>query len=447
MAGMLAARVLSRHFHRVIIVERDYYPEEAAARHGVPQAKHLHALLTRGHQIIEELFPGITGEWCKAGAEVLDAGRDFAWRTPAGWGVRFDSGIEFLAASRPLIDLAVQERLVRIGNIRVMNGSSVFGLVTDSQHDRVTGVRLRRPDGTLKVVESDLTVDAMGRMSPTPEWLKHLGCAPPEETVIDARLGYATRLFHRRRDHELDWRAAFIQAAPPEQPRAGIALPVEGDRWIVTLCGGGGDCPPTTEREYLQFARSLPSGEVYNLIRAAEPASQIVGYRRTENRWRHYECMNAQPEGFVVLGDAACAFNPVYGQGMTTAALGALVLDRWLQSSHRPVRRFQKQLTEVIATPWALATGEDLRYRGMEAQPTFSEALLQRYVGRVMRVSTYDPVVRRALLEVFTMVSQPPRLLHPKVLSRVLAGVFHKNPPQRLDIPAMEKETAQGTAA
>jgi len=186
MAGMLAARVLSRHFHRVIVVERDYYPEEAAARHGVPQAKHLHALLMRGHQIIEDMFPGITDEWCKAGAEVLDAGRDFAWRTPAGWGVRFDSGIQFLAASRPLIDSRIQDRIVRIENIRMMNGSAVFGLVTDSQHSRVTGVRLRRPDGSLKVLGSDLTVDAMGRMSPTPEWLKHLGYVPPEETVIAA---------------------------------------------------------------------------------------------------------------------------------------------------------------------------------------------------------------------------------------------------------------------
>jgi 2-polyprenyl-6-methoxyphenol hydroxylase-like FAD-dependent oxidoreductase len=403
----------------------------------------------RGHRILEDLFPSITTDWEKAGGEVLDVGRDFAWRTPAGWGVRFDSGIQFLAASRALIDTVVQRRLAAVENVSVMQGATVLGLVTDQQRNRVTGVGVRLADGDETVIAADLTVDALGRMSPTPSWLEHLGCEAPRETIVDARLGYATRLYRRRPEQERDWRGVFIQAAPPQQPRAGIALPVEGNRWIVTLCGGGGDYAPLSEPEFVEFARSLPSGEVYNLIRDAEPAGPIAGYRRTENRWRHYESLSRQPEGFIVLGDAACAFNPVYGQGMTTAGLGALTLDACLRA-HRgdvPARRFQKQLAKVIATPWALATGEDIRYPGSEAQPKLAEQMLQKYVHRVMAVSTHNPDVRRALLEVFTMMAEPVRLLQPGVVSKVVAGFFSKRAAWRADLPAHPQGNARGAAA
>ncbi len=58
-AGLLAAQVLTKYFDRVIIVERDRFPEQPEQRQGVPQAYHVHVLLIRGQQILEQLFPGI----------------------------------------------------------------------------------------------------------------------------------------------------------------------------------------------------------------------------------------------------------------------------------------------------------------------------------------------------------------------------------------------------
>ena len=446
---MLAARVLSRYFDRVILFERDIYPRLPLHRDGVPQARHLHVLLMRGHRILEELFPGITEDATAAGAEVLDVGEDFAWRTPQGWGIRFRSGIEMLAASRPLIDAVVQRRLATIANIEIAQGSIVTGLSTD-RAGQVSGIRVRRARvAEEELVTADLVVDASGRMSRAPEWLKELGYESPKESVVDANLGYASRLYRRRPEDERNWRAVFIQAAPPEQPRAGVAFPVEGDRWMVTMCGGGGDFAPTTESEHFNFARSLPSGEVYNLIRRAEPLSPIVGYRRTENRWRRYEHLKAFPDGFVVLGDAACVFNPVYGQGMTTAALGAMTLDARLRCDDREgfSRRFQRELARVIATPWALATGEDLRYRTAGAtQPTLAERFLQNYVAKVMAVSTYDSTVRSDLLSVFTMMSPPSRLMRASTMSKVILHQLRQTSPV-VDTPFCDGEAAQRATA
>jgi 2-polyprenyl-6-methoxyphenol hydroxylase-like FAD-dependent oxidoreductase len=445
---MLAARVLSRHFKHVTLFERDHYPSQPLARAGVPQARHLHALLMRGHRILEELFPGITQDARAAGAELLDVAEDFAWRTPPGWGVRFSSGIEMLAASRPLIDAVVHRRLAALSNVDIVEGCVGIGLGA-GQPGRLSGAWIRHFNTlTQEFIAADLVVDASGRMSRAPEWLKILGYEPPAESIVDANLGYASRLYRRRPEQERRWRAVFIQAAPPEQPRAGIAFPVEGDQWIVTMCGGGGDHAPTTEAGYLDFARSLPSGEVYNLIRSAEPLSPIVGYRRTENLWRHYERLKAFPDGFVIIGDAACAFNPVYGQGMTTAALAAMKLDDCLRTDHSAgfSLRFQKQLAQVIATPWALATGEDLRYAtSSHTRPRLADRLLQAYVGQVMTVSTYDPSVRRALLEVFTMMSPPSRLMHPAVMSKVILGGVCGNPVTAADTP-VDENSASGRA-
>ncbi len=450
MGGMLAASVLSRFFDRVMLFERDIYPRRPIAREGVPQARHLHVLLMRGHRILEELFPGITEDATAAGAEVLDVGEDFAWRTPPGWGIRFRSGIEMLAASRPLIDSVVQRRLAATANIELVQGRIVTG-VSGDKAGRITGVRVRHSQAAdEELVTADLVVDCSGRMSRAPEWLKELGYIAPPESVVDANLGYASRLYRRRPEHERNWRAVFIQAAPPEQPRAGVAFPVEGDRWMVTMCGGGGDYAPSTEPEHLNFARSLPSGEIYNLIQKAEPLSPIVGYRRTENRWRHYEQLKTFPDGFVVLGDAACAFNPVYGQGMTTAALGAMTLDARLRKDDCDgfSRRFQRDLARVIATPWALATGEDLRYRTANAaQPRLAERILQNYVGKVMAISTYDSSVRSYLLAVFTMMSPPSRLMRPSTMSKVLLHRMRRTPLEIVDTPICDGEAVQRASA
>jgi 2-polyprenyl-6-methoxyphenol hydroxylase-like FAD-dependent oxidoreductase len=161
-----------------------------------------------------------------------------------------------------------------------------------------------------------------------------------------------------------DWKTFCVQCAPPERRRGGVIATVEGGCWSVTLVGGGKDYPPTGGDEFRAFARSLADPRFAAAYESAEPLTSIAGTKTTENRTRHDEDLAQRPEGFLVLGDAACAFNPVYGEGMSTAAQGAETLDRCLSACRGGhlsglAARFQKELARANRSAWLLATVED----------------------------------------------------------------------------------------
>ena len=429
-AGLLASRVLAETSERVTLLERDRFPDSAVPRKGLPQAHHLHVLLARGRQALEELFPGIGEELAAAGAETIDAGQDIAWLTRSGWGARFRSEICSFACSRPLVDHLVRRRIGALGTITVRQASEVTGLVFADGSRRVAGVHVSRRDRSSpgrEEIAADLVIDASGRTSRTPEWLKAAGFAAPEETVVDAHLGYASRLYRRPAAAAADWKCLYVQAAPPERTRGGVAFAIEGNRWIVTLGGIGGDYPPTDEAGFRQFMGSLASRELADVVEHAEPLSPIAGFRATENRWRHYERLPSRPEGLLVLGDAACAFNPVYGQGMTMAALGALVLRQSLRgvSPARPpdglATRFQGALARLNKAPWLLATSEDFRSPLLDgARPGLSSRLMHRYLDRLVAHTTRDQDLRKLFLGVLHMVRPSTMLFRPDTFAKVM---------------------------
>ena len=431
MAGMLAARVLADFFDQVTVIDRDAVTDSAEARPGVPQAKHLHALLPRGRRILERYFPGITAELEAAGAEMLDIANDIAWLTACGWGVRFASEFEGLSSTRDLLDSIVRRRLKQLPNVEILPDCEVMGLVGRST--RVEGVRLRfRSEGRSFVTEdlwSDLVVATTGRNSAVPVWLKELGLPEPAIECVNAHVGYASRMFRKPQNFQSDWRAIFIQAAPPAAKRAGILFPVENERWLVTLQGGDGDYPPTDDAGFLEFTRSLRSPMLYEAILNAEALTPVSSYRATENRLRHYERLKTWPECFVVMGDAVCAFNPVYGQGMTTAALGAELLQTSLQGQGGALAgvapRFQKQLARINKAPWMLATSEDLRYPRCEgATATRSTRFMHSYIARVLQAATSDSSTRARFLEVHGMLKGPATIFRPSVMLQTLKAAL-----------------------
>jgi 2-polyprenyl-6-methoxyphenol hydroxylase-like FAD-dependent oxidoreductase len=432
LAGMLAARVLSDHFHDVTLLERDYFPETPTARKGLPQGRHAHVLLGRGRGVIERFLPGLTGELARAGADPMDATQDVAWMGPYGWYVRFPGDLLLLASSRDLIDSVVRGRVAALPNVRIRQGIDVAGLLRGRIGGAgVAGVRLRARPAGLEAgrggdeLAADLVVVADGRNSRLPDWLTALGYEPPQDTVISSFQGYASRFYRPAAGFQADWKALYIQQAPPADPRGGLVSPVEGGRWLVSLVGGDGDYPPTDEAGFFDFARSLRSPALYEAIAGAEPLTPIAGQRATENRLRHYDRLGHFPEGVVAVGDAVCAFNPVYGQGMTAAALGAEVLDRWLRGeSSRPSpgrgRVFQHALARATATAWKLSTGADHGFRTTEGPPPGRVARLTgRYIAGVMRASTRRPWVRRRLTEVLHLLRPPSALFGPGVLARL----------------------------
>lgn len=437
MAGLLAARVLADHFERVTIVERDQLPDAPGFRAGVPQSRHLHVLLGRGRAVLEQLFPGLVAELLAAGAQSFEWPGDILWLSPGGWGQRFRPGLPMLSASRELLEWHVRRRVAALGPVQILPRDEVEDLVMSSDHAHVTGVRVRsRAADTAPSAGSellaDLVVDASGRTSRMPRWLAAHGYPAPEETVVNSYLGYASRLYAAPADGARDWTALFFQAQPPAKARGGGLFPIEDGRWIVTLAGAGRDYPPTDDAGFLAFARSLRSPILYEAIVAAQPLSPIAGYQRTENQLRHYERLDRRPECLLVLGDAVCAFNPIYGQGMTVAALAALNLDRCLKAQRRRkpdgdlaglAARFQRRLARANVTPWLLATGEDLRFpTTVGGQTGRAMRLVHGYLDKVIAASADDRHVSRVFTRVLHMLVPPVALLRPSV---ILASLRH----------------------
>jgi hypothetical protein len=289
-----------------------------------------------------------------------------------------------LAFTRPLLDWHVRRRVAADPQVTILEGTEIVRLMPDARGRGVAGVVVRRradagaDASPEEFLSADLVVDAGGRGSRAPQWLADLGYAPPRETTISAFIGYASRLYRIPPGFKADWKMAYVQCAPPRRTRGGIMIPVEGDRWLLTLVGGGRDYPPTDEAGFLQFARGLASPILYDAVRDAEPASPISGNRATANRVRH----------------------------------------------------FQKRLAKVNSAPWLLATGEDFRYAETEGgRPTLSTRLMHRYMDSVVSLTTKDEGVRRTLLEAFHMLRTPAALFRPGIALRVMAQALQ--PPSR----------------
>ena len=427
MAGLWAARVLARHYDRVLIVDRDTFPAGPDARKGVPQGRHVHVLLGRGMAVAEELFPGIAAELAAAGAPEVNWGADAASYFGPAPAPRFPAKVITRTSSRALLEWLLRQRLQAQPNVEFLAERDVLGLLHDRRTNRVLGVRLRQRTehrlGTVEEVRADLTIDASGRDTRTPAWLQGLGYGTTEEVIINSFLGYATR-WYQRPAAPVDWQALVLLSRYPDHPCGGVIYPIEGDRWVVTLGGIADRVPPNDEAGFLAFARDLAHPVLAEAIAGAAPLSPIYGYRRTENRLRRYERLPRWPGGFAALGDAVCAFNPVYGQGMTASGVGALVLDRCLREG-RSSATFQRRLAQANDVPWTLSTSADFRWpTTVGGAPDRMTRLMHRYMEYVTEVSIEHIPTLKTFQEVLHMVSPPTALFQPAILARVLRRVM-----------------------
>lgn len=432
-AGLLAARVLAGHFEQVTLVERDRLPEDLQGRKGVPQGRMLHAMLPCGQQIMERLFPGYSRELEAAGAVSLHMPSDALVLSPAGWLDRRANGWPLFSASRPLFEGILRRRLRALPGLTILDRHDVTSLLTSPDRRQVTGVALRPlPDtdtdtpGTRELA-ADLVVDASGRASRAPVWLSEAGYPAPTTTTVDPNIGYASRTYRIPEGFSADWRMVMLSSQPPSMPRTGYLMPIEDGQWMVALMGAAGEHPPTDEDGFTEFTRSLRHPMIADVLASAEPTTPIHAYRGTANRLCHYDRLARQPERFVVLGDAVCAFNPIYGQGMSTAALAAEILDACLRDQRRQrpagnldglARRFQRRLARRNAEPWMLSTGEDLRFpttTGMNVSIT--TRLMHRYLDRVLPVAIQDLHIGEIYLQVFGMLARPTAMFAPRVLA------------------------------
>jgi 2-polyprenyl-6-methoxyphenol hydroxylase-like FAD-dependent oxidoreductase len=417
MAGLSAAAVLASRFESVVIVERDVLPDGPEERKGVPQGRHAHGLLPAGLSRLVDWFPGITEELLAAGASYVDVGGDVVWFQGDGYRRRFTAGLAGPVVSRAMLEHVVRQRTLALPNVTLRAGAGAEGLTTTDDKATVTGVTL--DDGT--TLAADLVVDATGRRGRSLLWMRQLGYVPPATTEIDIDVAYASRLV--RPTEAVDWKLALVIAGPPTG-RQGVAFPVDEEgRWIVTLTGMHGERPPSDDAGFVDFARSLPSPEIADLLETATPAGPIVTHRLRSNQRRHVERLRRVPGGLVMLGDAVCSFNPTYGQGMTTAALQAealgQALDRTAGTDADLVKAFYKLAAKAITPAWQLTTGADFSLPATTGPKAPGTDVINRYMRHVFRASQVSEKVAMRVIEVTTLLRPPSGLLTPAMLLAV----------------------------
>jgi len=354
MAGLMAARAASDHFERVTLIERDELPETAEVRRGVPQARHTHGLLAGGRLEMERVFPGVTREMVEAGAHSGDVVRDFRWFFEGGCLAQVESGLEAVAASRPFIEGFIRRRTLGLANVVLRQGCQVEGLASDD--GRITGVRIAG-----KALEADLVVDASGRASKSPAWLKDLGYDAPVEEKVEIGLKYTTRHF-RRDPKEMGGNLGTVTPPTVSGKRGGVMIAQEDGCWTVTLIQHFGPHAPEDLPGFIEWSKTLPSSYIYDVVKSAEPLGDAAQAGMPASLRRRYERLVRFPEGFLVVGDAICSFNPIYGQGMTVAALEGRELGEALAAGDENLStRFFARAAQAVDNPWAIATGNDLR--------------------------------------------------------------------------------------
>jgi 2-polyprenyl-6-methoxyphenol hydroxylase-like FAD-dependent oxidoreductase len=427
--GLLTARVLSEHFGRVVVVDHDTLAGTPAHRRCVPQGHQLHVLLAKGRTVLEELLPGLSRQLSDAGTPMVDLHGQVHWYNDGFLMARAPSDLVAAGASRPLLEHTIRERVAALPGVRLLPRTGVDGLLLSADGTTVTGVRLS-DGGTLS---ADLVVDAAGRASRSPKWLAELGFPVPAEERVPVDVTYVTRMYHLDPAH-LDGMSGALTNAVPGAPRAGIAAAQENGLVAVALSGMLGERPPTDDAGMAAFADSLAAPHLATIIRSATPAGDPVTMRYPASVRRRYERLRRFPAGYLVVADALCSFNPIYGQGMTVAALQAAQLRRLLAGSGGGTggwtpglaRRFFRRAARIIDGPWSIAVGTDLRFGEVPGRRTAKVRFVNAYVHRLHRAATRDATLGAAFLRVLNLVEPPTSLLAPGTVLRVLFGARGK---------------------
>ena len=425
-AGLLVASVLSQHYSRVTVYDRDTLPAEPGHRRGVPQSRQLHALHARGTRALNELLPGFREDMIAVGGVVADAQGDTHWYLDDYLLRPALSGLEAVTLSRPVLEWLIRSRVAKLRNVTIADMTDVTGLVTagsPKERGRVTGVRVRvaRTRTPEETVAAGLVIDAGGRASRTRAWLAELGYPVPQTSQVRAGLTYVCRSYTRD-PTQLNGRFGTLVTPYPGKPRGGAVLRQEGDRFVVLLAGMAGAEPPTDETGLLAFADSLACPDLAAVMRESAPLGDPVKYTYPESHWHHYEALGTRPGGFLVCGDAFSSFNPIYGQGMTIAALEALAL-RALLNSHRAAdleRRYFRTAGKLVAGAWETSASSDLRFPEAEGKRRPGATLINAYGEKYRAAASVDPLLGETFLRVANMIDRPAKLLSPGHVLRVV---------------------------
>ena len=373
MAGLVAAAELAASFEQVTLIDRDTITEQAADRNGVPQSYHFHGLLPGGLEVMMKLFPGFDQDLLDAGSLTPEPDQFYAY-TAEGKSysiMRFQPEPQAPPPgfprthiqSRRLLERCLRTRVEGVPNITTRYQTMVRQLLIDG--GEVRGVII---EDTGEQIEADLVIDATGRVSRTLGWLDELGYERPAESYIHCEFAY-TSVFLRPHDPSAFTDVGFFVGTDLEGPhrnRGGALVRMEEGLMLGMIAGRFGDQPPTDMAGYLEYAGTLLEPRFHQLVSAADPVSEPHHFKFPKSIRRHYHQLSRFPERLLPIGDAISHNNPVYGQGMSSAArqaqaLGRLVAER--AAAGQPLqglwRDYFPAVHEETRAPWLFAALAD----------------------------------------------------------------------------------------
>ncbi len=429
MAGLLAARVLADYFQEVIIIEKDILPEGAIPRKGVPQGHHVHNLLAKGDTLMDRWFPELFQDLLAHGGVSVDWGEDTRWYHHGVWKCRNKSGVRSYLMSRPLLEWRVRTHLLRLPNVHIWSGYAVVNLTTSEHNDNIEGVNLSNktaPTALPEFLATDLVVDCSGRGSRLSAWLQALGYGKVPISQIQVDVAYATRIM-KEPVHPPDFKV-LAHVSPHPIKRSAVMFRIENKQWMVTLFGYHGEHPPTEEKGWMEFARSLEKQEVQATISSFTPLSKITMFKFPFTLRRHFEKMRRFPNRLLALGDSVCSFNPIYGQGMTSAAVQAAALEKGLQQCEgmnekkrtQSLKRLRKEISKAVEPCWQAVASEDFRHPETVGDKAAAATLINWYTYRIHRLSEKDPQIMRRFLQVMHMQKPVNNLFDFRTILKVL---------------------------
>jgi 2-polyprenyl-6-methoxyphenol hydroxylase-like FAD-dependent oxidoreductase len=402
-AGLLTAVALRDHVDEVITIERDWYSETPDPRKGVPQSKHCHLMVEGCVSAMENLLPGCIDELLSCGAKRINLTADTLIRSQMGWFKRFELGAFVISCSRALLDHVLRRKAA----VKVWQGATVVRLLGGRTH--VTGVLIRKSDGTTEPVTADLVVDAMGRRSNAIQWLSGLGVSAIRQSVSDSGLASSSRHY---------WVPAGLSGKMPAiilQPqcstidpgRGATLYPIENNKFVVTLTGPKSSAPPVSDAGFLDYAQSLGHGIIADLLFASVPVEPVRAYRNLTNRRRYLEHCKL-PRGFLAIGDALVAVEPRNSHGMASAALGACRLQHEIAQSGLDTD-LQAGVAEAAETAWQMATDPTARL-GLSLAGTGEPlcSLEGRILERIEAATPLSPSLAKSFFGAQMLTAQDP---------------------------------------
>jgi 2-polyprenyl-6-methoxyphenol hydroxylase-like FAD-dependent oxidoreductase len=437
MAGLAAAGALVGRFDEVIVLERDRLPARPEWRLGAPQGQHVHALLTAGQRALERLLPGFTDALVAAGAVPARANADSRIEAP-GYDPfpQRDFGWLTYCASRPLIEFTARG-LAEARGVGFRERRRVRRLEASAEGAAVAAVWHEGDDGQSERLAADLVIDASGRAAPTLDLLQALGLGSPEETVIGVDFAYSSAIFETPADAPDDWKILLVMPGPNGPVHAGLLAPIEGGRWIVSLGGRGDDTPPDDVAGYMAYAQGLRTPTLGACIGGAKRLSDPVKLGFRQSIRRHFEKLDPVPRGLIPIGDSLCRFNPIYGQGMSVAALEAVRLAELLDEragADDPLADlaevFVREADSIVEGPWRMSAIPDLASPETRGERPADLEQVLRFGAALQILAAEDPEVHKLDAEVRQLIKPASALLTPEIIQKVASVMSRETAPE-----------------